>query len=539
MENTSATTLTETSLLDARALLDGDSDGLISHELGHQWWGDLVTCKDWAHIWLNEGFASYCEVLWDEHRHGADEAAYNLWQKRHGAVAGGKSRPIVDRRYSNPDSMFDARAYPKGAWVLHMLRKQLGDNVFFKGLRLYGTENGHKSVETSDFRKVMERVSGRDLERFFYDWTERPGHPVLNVTSTYLPESKQVKVVVKQTQPGEAFTFFLNSPERPKQILIDPDLTLLCELTEEKGRDLWLNQLRDGPTAAARVMAVEHFAKSKRPSDEDALVAALKNETFWGVKVRIAEALGDIGRPASRTALIAGLDQPDARVRRACARALGGFRKDAGVTAAVKTKLNGSDPSAEVEAALLGAYAKLQPDDIVTVATPYLAKPSRRETIRAAAIGALAASQDISTLDTLIAWTKRGKPLPVRTAALGGLAELAKHGNPSEADRKRIVEAVAAGLENEGPRVRSAAVRSLRDLGQSAAVSLPALEAIASHDPDGRVQEAAAKAVEAIRSNSPAPVELGRLREELDRLKSANAALQERLDRFERKSKKD
>jgi aminopeptidase N len=569
MENTSATTLTESGLLDERSLLDGDSDGLISHELGHQWWGDLVTCKDWAHIWLNEGFASYCEVLWDEHRHGADEAAYNLWQKRHGAVAGGKSRPIVDRRYPNPDSMFDGRAYPKGAWVLHMLRKQLGDDVFFKGLRVYGTENGHRSVETGDFRKVMERVSGRDLERFFYDWTERPGHPVLNISSTYLPDSKQVKVVVKQTQQGEAFqfqlpiafeatslskskrsnesanvtekeeTFFFNCPERPQQILIDPDLTVLCELTEDKGRDLWLNQLRSAPTAAARMAAAEHFAKSKRPPDQDALVTALKSETFWGVKVRIAEALGQNGGTTGRDALIGGLEQPDARIRRACAKALGDFRKDEKVIATLKARLNDGDPSSAVEAALLQAYAHAQPADVVTVATPYLAKPSRRETIRVAALGALASSQDLATLDTLISWTKRGKPLPVRTAAIGGLAELSKHGNPNDAQRKRIVEAVAAGLENEGPRVRSAAVRSLRELGQSAAVSLPALEAIARHDPDGRVQESASKAVEAIRSNSPAPVELGRLREELERLKSANAALQERLDRFERKSKKD
>jgi hypothetical protein len=141
----------------------------------------------------------------------------------------------------------------------------------------------------------------------------------------------------------------------------------------------------------------------------------------------------------------------------------------------------------------------------------------------------------LSALDTLIAWTQHGKPLRVRTTALEGLAELAKTANPTDEQRRRIASAVAAGLDNEGRRVRTAALRSLRVLGQSAAGSLPALEAIARHDPDGRVQEAATKAVEAIRSNSPAPVELTRLREELDRLKKANITLQERLDRFERK----
>ncbi|HEX4589738.1 MAG TPA: M1 family aminopeptidase [Gemmataceae bacterium] len=593
MENTTATTLNDYALLDERALLDGDVDNLISHELGHQWWGDLVTCKDWAHIWLNEGFASYCEILWEEHRRGADDAALDLLGKLHSAAVDERSRkiemsrPIVDRRYPNPDSMFDGRAYPKGAWVLHMLRTQLGDGVFWKGMRTYGNENRYKSVETSDFRKVMERVSGRDLERFFYDWTERPGHPVLNVTSTYLPDTKQVRVEVKQTHPGEAFhfplpltiqelteglptprrpfnirdmqaelpepvghanataevtekdqVFFFNAGKRPGLIVVDPDLTVFCETTEEKGRDLWLNQLRSAPTAAARLAAAAHFGKSKRANDQEALAAALKAESFWGAQVRIAEALGESGGDICRAALIDGLKHADARVRKACVKALGSYRKDAAATAALKSKLADGDPSVQVEASLLRSYAHLQPPDVVAVVTPYLAKSSRQEEIRGAAVEALAASQDLSVMDTLIEWSRHGKPLFVRVSALDGLAELAKKGNPTDEQRKRIVTAVAAGLENEGLRVRSASVRALRELGQSAAVSLPALEAIAKHDPDGRVQEAASKAVEAIRSNSPAPVELGRLREELDRLKSANAALQERLDRFERKSDK-
>src|SRR5207249_2531474 len=166
------------------------------------------------------------------------------------------------------------------------------------------------------------------------------------------------------------------------------------------------------------------------------------------------------------------------------------FRREAAATAALKAKLQEGDASLQVEAALLRAYAHTQPPDVVAVMLPYLAKPSRQEEVRSAAINGLAASQDLAALDPLIAWTQRGKPLRVRTTALEGLAELARTGNPTDEQRKRIVAAVAAGLENEGRRVRTAAVRAIRELGQSAAVSLPALEAIARHDPDGRVQEA-------------------------------------------------
>ena len=190
-----------------------------------------------------------------------------------------------------------------------MLRTQLGEDVFWRGMRTYGNENRYKSVETSDFRKVMERVSGRDLERFFYDWTERPGHPVLTVASTYLPDTKQVRVEVKQTQASEAFhfplpiechvpikditgtysdgnhvkartkvrypatfdvtekeqTFFANVDDRPDMVVIDPDLTVFCEMTEEKGRDVWLKQAQTAPTAAAHYSPRPISAKANGP----------------------------------------------------------------------------------------------------------------------------------------------------------------------------------------------------------------------------------------------------------------------------------
>lgn len=561
MENTSATTLTDWALHNERASLDSSPDGLIAHELAHQWWGDLVTCRDWSHLWLNEGFATYSEALWAEHHEGADEFALNLMHKAHNAMAHGKDRPVVDRRYPAPWNMFDARSYPKGAWVLHMLRRRLGDEAFWKALRRYGTEHRLQSADTDDFRKTFERETGRNLDRFFYDWTERAGHPVLDIKTEYLPETKQARVVIKQTQSSEAFQFpltiafrgptgsvtnleqditekehtlFVALPARPTLISVDPGQTLLAEIKEDKSHELWLTQLQEAADPIARIRAARHLGQNKSPADREALAKALASEKFWGVQAEIAAALGESGGDASRDALIQGMKHTHPKVRRACADHLGKFPRDQAATTALKDLLQRGDPSYFVEATALASYAKLQQSDTVTVLLPWLAKPSHREVLRTAALEALGNSHDLAALDTLTLWTKRGKPRNCRTAAMEALAKLAKTANPSEEQVKTITTTLAACLTGESPPIRRTAAASLGELGKSAAPALAAVEALARHESDDRVREEARKSMEKIRTAAPVPVELSRLREELDRVRLANDALRERLDKFEK-----
>ncbi len=213
MENTSATTMGDGILRDQRSLLDRNSESIVSHELAHQWWGDMVTCRDWSHTWLNEGFASYAEALWDEHARGRDEYAYNMDRKAVRAIRAGKERPVMDRRYTSPDAMFDDRSYPKGAWVVHMLRNRLGDDAFWKGIQRYAMDNQFHSVESYDLRRSLERATGRDLERFFYDWVERPGNPDVEVTTEYVPDSRQARLD-HQANPGRR-TVRVSAEDRP------------------------------------------------------------------------------------------------------------------------------------------------------------------------------------------------------------------------------------------------------------------------------------------------------------------------------------
>ncbi len=140
---------------------------LIAHELSHQWWGDYITVEDWHHIWLNEGFASYCEALYAEHLGG--------WSDLHSYMSSMQywySGTIYVQDPSSVGAIFTSRVYDKGAWVLHMLRHILGDQDFFDGLRAYYSDPtfAHGHANTEQFRDVMASVSGRDLTAFFDDW---------------------------------------------------------------------------------------------------------------------------------------------------------------------------------------------------------------------------------------------------------------------------------------------------------------------------------------------------------------------------------
>jgi aminopeptidase N len=552
MENTSATTMGDI-LVDQRTLLDSSADSIVSHELAHQWWGDMVTCRDWSHLWLNEGFASYAEALWDEHAKGPDAYAYNMFRKAEGAISGGKSRPVVDRHYPNPGSMFDGRSYPKGAWLLHMLRKQIGDEAFWKSIERYGTTHRFQSAETTDFRRTVERETGLDLERFFYDWAERPGSPTLDITTEYLPTQQQAKVVIKQTQAGEAFHFPLSIvfhstssskpvvidnemtekeatvlvplPTPPSLIDVDPDQAVLAEIKETKGRDLWAAQVTQAPTVSSRLRAVRHFADSKTEEDRQLLAKALESEPFWGVQVEIAQALGKSGGDTSRKALLKGTHHAEARVRRACVDALSKFDTDAEILAAAKEILHKGDPSYAVEGAAMAVYAKQSPKDAIAVLTPWLSKPSHNDTLRGSALTALATVPDLSVLDTLMTWAQPGKPRNARGSALRGMVLLLQKANPNEKQRQEIWKVLNAALAEDSGRSRFMIMGSLGDLGEKAAPALPALDKMSQNEANERMRDFAKRTADQIRAkikNAPAATasnDVGQLRKEVEELK--------------------
>lgn len=562
MENTSASTLNDFAMHDRRALIDSDADWLIAHELGHQWWGDLVTCKDWAHLWLNEGFATYCEILWAEHRRDQDWADYWTYRKSTSAKSEkAKKRPIVDRRYKVPWAMFDARAYPKGAWVLHMLRHELGDEQFFSGIKKYATDFSYKSAETADLRLSLERHTGRSLERFFHEWTERPGHPELDIKSSFDTKDSLVKIAIKQTQKTEAFhfplrividipsgkpitlnkritekdtTLYIPAPARPLSIRIDPDNALLADLKETKPRDWWTAQLK-APRVVERIRAVQHLANQKTPANRKDIATVLANDSFFGVRVEAAQALGKLGGDSSRDALIDGLKTDDPKVRKACAEALGKFFGDAKAIMALTEKMIAGDASYFVEAATVESYAKVQQTPQMKPLQQALGKDSHTEVIRQAAINGLAYCNNRRGLDILLQWTAPGKPRRCRTTAIRAIATFLKRTTVTDIARTKAIDTIVGYLKGDNPRVRRAAVETLRDLGNEAEPAKRVLESLAEQDPDRRVRDMAKTAIEKISADTPAPVELNRLRKELDELKKSRKTLEDRLLKMESK----
>ncbi|WP_374949512.1 M1 family metallopeptidase, partial [Mucilaginibacter sp.] len=210
MENTSATLHGEYVQGTSRELADRYYDAgrsTIVHELFHQWFGDYVTAESWSNLTVNESFADFSETLWMEHKNGIDagnEYNYKAMVQYLG-VPRNAAKPLVRFHYNDKEEVFDLVTYQKGGRILNMLRHYLGDEAFFKGLNIYLKTNAFKNGEAQQVRLALEEASGKDLNWFFNQWYYRAGHPVLNISYQWDEDTKTQKVILQQTQDGDAF----------------------------------------------------------------------------------------------------------------------------------------------------------------------------------------------------------------------------------------------------------------------------------------------------------------------------------------------
>lgn len=557
MENTSATTLTDIVLHDERAARDYDADGLVAHELAHQWFGDLLTCREWGHGWLNEGFATYWEALFTEQHKGEDEFRYELLSNARLYLDEDSERyrrPIVQTTYRQPIDIFDRHLYEKGSLVLHTLRYVLGDEPFFRSMRHYVATNAQKNVQTVDLQRAIEAATGRNLDGFFDQWVFKGGHPVFEVSWFWDEERRQAKVTVKQTQQPDALTPLFRTPldlsfllpdgsdttlrveiedaehrfivpllERPRIVRFDPGNHILKALTFEKDEAELRAQLTDDPDVIGRIRAAQGLGKKGTRAAVQALAAAARADRFWGMQAEAAKALGEARTTAARDALIALLDLPHPKARRAVVEALGAFRGDETAAEAVLRVAQQGDESYFVEAEAAKSLGRIRSRHAWEAIQAALAKESWNEVIRARALDGLGELKDERALDVVLEWTRAGQPQPARAAAIAALAKLGKGARKDEA-----VERLTELLDDPWLRVVQFAINALREL--KAEDAIPALERVTVRHLDGRAIRGAREAIRAIREGRQDTDELSKLRDRLDALERENRDLRDKIE---------
>ena len=300
MENTTAVIHGTNMQQDPREMLDGDYTDYISHELYHHWFGDLVTCESWSNITLNEGFANYSEYLWREHRYGRENADRHFQVDMAGYLASSKESdpPLIRFHYESREEVYDAISYNKGGRILHMLRKEIGDDAFFTTLKNYLLQHSYGAAEVHDLRLAFEKTTGQDLNWFFNQWFLTGGHPALTITYRWDDSLKTQYVIIEQTQSLEKNPLYrlpltvdiyedgksrrekivvdkqkqefnFNCLKKPELVNVDAEKMLLCTKKDMHSREEWRHQYKNAPLYLDRWEAIAVIAKDYKANSPD------------------------------------------------------------------------------------------------------------------------------------------------------------------------------------------------------------------------------------------------------------------------------
>ena len=500
MENISATTLNDFIIADETSYLELSSDSLLAHELAHQWFGDYLTCTDWSQIWLNEGFASYFDPLFTEYDRGEEAFQIAMDRNKRQYLQSDRvyRRPIVETRYDEPERMFDAVTYPKGACILHTLRGVIGTKAFQKGIQEYVADHKLTNVTTDDFKKSMEHASGQDLKWFFDQWTQKGGHPELKAKWHYEPLDKTARVAIEQTQKVDEMTplfriptvlsitdeqgtrdvpivideakheFVVAAPLEPKMVRIDPKGWVLKTLDFEKPLAEWIYEIAHDPDVLGRLTAAEKLGAAK---DNAAALHALADA--WP-KERTREArqaiVGELSKhgEAARGSLLKAAGDPDAHVRRVAAEALAQLGRDDSTEALFRKLWSDPKEAYGVRSAALAGLLKHNPKDKDALVAQGLAMKGKSDRIAAQALRELLNGDGPEMRQKALQLARGGDTPGMRRAALGKLASFAK-------DDREVQDALIALVDDNDRGVRISVWDALAEA--NVARALPALEA--------------------------------------------------------------
>ncbi len=578
MENTSTTLLTDRCLLDERAAIDNRStESLVAHELAHQWFGDLVVIKHWSHAWIKEGMASYAEVLWFEQEYGSDDAAYYLLGEARSYLdedASRYRRPLVTHIYREAIELYDRHIYEKGACIYHMIRAELGDDLFWKSIATFLTDNAHKTVETVDLLRAIEKATGRNLMFLFDQYVYRGGHPDYKVAYEWDGDSNLAKVTVTQTQASEtnpkelfdlkipigfgfaasgvkSFTvrihdreqsFYFPLEQKPDFVSFDVGNHHLKTVVLEYPMPELKAQLQHDPDPISRLWAVEAIAKKGGLEAVKILSKALQTDLFWAVRAEISKNLVNVKLDQAIAGVLLGLKDSEARVRRATVEALAQVKTPASYEA-LKSVVEQGDASYYVEASALRSLGNVaasrlsdapEEETVLSLLKSVLKeRQGWNEVVRSGAIGALSQLKTSeAALNVVLHYTTIGVPQPLRLAAIRALGVISS--GQTNVNLERILERLQELSRETFFLTQVAVAFALGQMETTKAIGI--LQALADQTPDGRVRRIAEESVQTVQKQAGSDKAVKQLREEVDQLKKDNQELKSRLESLEAKT---
>ena len=419
-EATSATLLGEGIVTDKYTEQDYPREYVIAHEIAHQWWGDLITCRSWENTWLNESFGSYSDYMYLLHDKGEDEGAYELLQKKNIYIDESHNRfmrPIVYMAYKEPGDNFNHHTYQKGACTLHLLRHILGDETFFRAISTFLHRHEFSSVSTFDFMQCIKDVSGKNMDWFFEQYFFKPGHPVFNVTKSWNEATKELTLDIIQEQDKwkdvpiytipvrigiqtesekivkeywlskKKEEIVIHVDSKPLMVRFDDGNYLLKEWSFKKSLDELLYQSANDDMTG-RLWAIEQLADF---SDQDEAVQRWKEtaiiDDFWAVRVAAVQQIGKYHAAENISLLKKAAGEKSSRVRTAAIKALGSL-KDPSLRKFYKQVFD-KDNSYAVQSESLIALGKCGNQSDISFLKNALKRESYRDVVKNAAENAI------------------------------------------------------------------------------------------------------------------------------------------------------
>lgn len=499
-------------------------ENLVSHELAHSWFGNTITCRNINYLWLNESFATYCHLLWDEESLGQERFDFDRqkaldeyldYVKKNHTV-----RPLEYSYYDTVSDMYTSQlTYLEGAIVLHMLRHILGDEDFFRALSYFLHKHEFANVTSSDFKIAIEEAVGKNLDWFFDDWVYGGGHPVFEVSYVFLKDRNLVDLSVRQVQPiikgQDLFTlpvditivtskgekrdviwvksgsdqFLLPCDEEPLMVSFDGGGALVAEVRFDKPlEELAYQALHD--EIPGRIRAMRAMARSFPTRQETirTLLDILSKESFWGLKAEATLLLGNLRTPEAEKALLEALRASDYRVRKAAALALRDFGKDFAKRTLRSVILK--DKDAEVVGTAIVSLARTDPTGSRDFIRGQLGRPAWYGEIDLACLNAFEIMGDKRLVPEIERFTANENSDDHQIAALDAWKSCAS-------DDKKLRKALMNYAEYGKYRVQWYSVESLGSLLVEEAV--PILEKISRESGDNDLRVRAEEALSKIK----------------------------------------